>query len=217
MCSNFQPIKHHRSNWVREHFNCELLQQDWRPEIFPTYSAPFIYLKDGKPHCELAQFGLVPHWAINKPKFGLHTYNARSETVAEKPSFRSAWKARQFGLILMEQFYEPNWESGKSVRWAIKKPDGEPVLAASIWESVTDRETGEIITSFSMLTINADGHEIMKHFHKPGDEKRSIVALHESQYLPWLNATHDEAKEMLQLAPDGFLASEPAPLIRASR
>lgn len=77
-----------------------------------------------------------------------------------------------------------------------------------------DRETGEIITSFSMLTINADGHEIMKHFHKPNDEKRSIVVLNESQYLPWLQANHERAKTLLQLAPSNFLISEPAPLFR---
>ena len=111
----------------------------------------------------------------------------------------------------MESFYEPNWETGKAIRWRIKRTDAEPVAVASIWERFTDLETGEIITSFSMLTINADGHEVMKHFHKPADEKRSIVVLDNSNYMPWLNADHDEAKEMLSLAPDGFLESEPAP------
>ena len=62
-----------------------------------------------------------------------------------------------------------------------------------------------------MLTINADGHEIMKHFHKPNDEKRSIVVLKEADYHRWLNASHDEAKELLTLAANGFLQSEPAP------
>ena len=62
-----------------------------------------------------------------------------------------------------------------------------------------------------MLTINADGDEVMKQFHKPADEKRSIVVLNNANYLPWLNADHDEARELLSLAPDGFLESEPAP------
>ena len=110
----------------------------------------------------------------------------------------------------MESFYEPNWETGKSVRWRIKRSDDEPIAVASIWERFIDKETGEIIFSFSMLTINADGHDIMKHFHKPEDEKRSIVVLNEAQYLPWLNANQSEAKEMLQLSPEGFLVSESA-------
>lgn len=211
MCSNFESIKPQHANWVRDHFDCDLPNGEWRTEIYPTYPSPFIYLDNGKPTCELAQFGLVPHWATDKVKFGLRTYNARSETVHEKPSYRSAWKERRYGLAIMESFYEPNWETGKAIRWRIKRADAKPVAVASIWERVIDKETGEILLSFSMLTINADGHEVMKHFHKPADEKRSIVVLNESQYLPWLNADQNEAKEMLQLSPDGFLASEEAP------
>ena len=211
MCSNFQPIKKTHSTWVKQHFDCDLPNSDWREETYPTYPAPFIYLDEGKPRCELAQFGLVPHWATDKKKFGLKTYNARSETVHEKPSYRSAWKERRFGLILMESFYEPNWESGKAVRWRVRRSDGQPVAVTSIWERIIDKETGEIIFSFSMLTINATGHEVMKHFHKPEDEKRSIVVLKDNQYIPWLEAYNVEAKSFLKLAEKGFLVSEPWP------
>lgn len=211
MCSNFQPIKNHHANWVKQHFNCDLPNSEWREETYPTYPAPFIYLDNGKPRCELAQFGLVPHWATDKKKFGLKTYNARSETVHEKPSYRSAWRERRFGLVLAESFYEPNWETGKAVRWRIKRADSEPAAIASIWERFTDKETGEIIFSFSMLTINASGHEVMKHFHKPQDEKRSVVVLNDNQYQSWLQANTDEARAMLNLAPSKYLVSEAAP------
>ena len=211
MCSNFQPIKIHHNDWVKKHFNCDLPNQEWRDETYPSYPAPFIYIDNGWPKCELAQFGLVPHWATDKKKFGLKTYNARSETVQEKPSYRNAWKERRFGLAIMESFYEPNWETGKAVRWRIKRSDSSPIAIASIWERIIDKDTGEIIFSFSMLTINADGHPIMKHFHKPDDEKRSIVVLNDSNYIPWLHANQVEAKTMLNLAPNGFLLSEPAP------
>lgn len=210
MCSNFESIHPKHANWVKHHFDCDLPNGPWREEIYPTYPAPFIYLENGKPKCELAQFGLVPHWANDNKKFGLKTYNARSETVAEKPSYRSAWKARRFGLIIMNSFYEPNWETGKAVLWRIQRSDAEPVAVASIWERFIDQETGEIFFSFSMLTINADGHPIMKHFHKPEDEKRSVVVLQDFDYLPWLHATHQEALAMLTLAPNGFLTSIPA-------
>lgn len=211
MCSNFQPIKIHRTNWIKDHFDCDLPNSPWREEAYPTYPAPFIYLKDGKPNCDLAQFGLVPHWATDKKKYGLRTYNARSETVHERSSYRTAWRERRFGLVIMESFYEPCWETGKAVRWKIKRTDGEPVAAASIWERFVDTETGEIVFSFSMLTINADGHPVMKHFHRPEDEKRSIVVLNESQYLPWLNASLSQAIDLLQISPVGFLSSEAAP------
>jgi len=211
MCSNFQPITSHHADWVKKHFNCDLPNGEWRAETYPTYPAPFVYLDNGQPRCELAQFGLVPHWAADKKKFGLKTYNARSETVHEKPSYRSAWRERRFGLVLAESFYEPNWESGKAVRWRIKRADSEPSAIASIWERFIDKETGEIIFSFSMLTVNATDHEVMKHFHKPDDEKRSVVVLNGSKYLPWLHASNDEARMMLNLTPSGFLVSKAAP------
>ena len=71
MCSNFQPIKNHHADWVKKQFNCDLPNGEWRDEAYPTYPAPFIYLDNGQPRCELAQFGLVPHWATDKKKFGL--------------------------------------------------------------------------------------------------------------------------------------------------
>ena len=210
MCSNFQPIKKTSNEWVKQHFDCDLPNDEWREETYPTYPAPFIYLDEGKPRCELAQFGLVPHWATDKKKFGLKTYNARSETVHEKPSYRAAWKERRFGLIIMESFYEPSWETGKAVRWRIRRSDNQPLAAASIWERIIDKETGEVIFSFSMLTITATGHEVMKHFHKPEDEKRSIVVLKDTEYKDWLHANHDQARELLNLASPGFLESEAA-------
>lgn len=51
----------------------------------------------------------------------------------------------------------------------------------------------------------------MKHFHKPEDEKRSVVVLNDNQYLPWLSANINQAREMLKLAPEGFLNSELSP------
>lgn len=211
MCSNYTPIKVNNEPWVKQHFDCSLPNAQWREETYPTYPAPFIYLEEGKPRCELAQFGLVPHWATDKKKFGLKTYNARSETVHVKPSYRAAWKERRFGLAIMENFYEPSWETGKAVRWRIKRNDEQPIAVASIWERITDKETGEIIHSFSMLTINADGHEVMKHFHKQEDEKRSIVVLKENEYQEWLHANHDQARKLFKLASPGFLESGPAP------
>jgi len=159
----------------------------------------------------VAQFGLVPAWAADKPKFGLKTYNARAETIAEKPSYRSAWMKRQFGLAIMQGFYEPNYASGKAVRWRIKRADASPLAVASIWERFINRNTGEIVFSFSMITINATHHPVMQQFHGPEDEKRSIVVLQDNEYRTWLMANQNTARSLLTLAPDQFLISEPAP------
>lgn len=62
-----------------------------------------------------------------------------------------------------------------------------------------------------MLTIPAAGHEVMKHFHKLEDEKRSIVVLKDAEYKLWLHANYDQAKKLLNLASPKFLESEAAP------
>ena len=211
MCSNFEAINPEQAAWVKQHFQCELPAETWRQDIYPTYAAPFIWLEGGQTHCQLAHFGLVPHWASDRKKFGLKTYNARSETVAEKPSYRNAWRRRQFGLAVMQSFYEPNYATGKAVRWRIKRSDQRPLAAASIWERFVDTSTGEILFSFSMLTVNALGHPVMQQFHKPDEEKRSIVVLQESLYLHWLQANVIQAQALLTLVPHDHLVSEPAP------
>lgn len=211
MCSNFETIKPHRAEWVKSRFGCDLPNSPWRDEAYPTYPAPFVYVQDGKPKCELAQFGLVPFWAADKRKFGIKTYNARSETVHEKPSYRTAWREQRFGIVLVESFFEPNWEYGKAQRWRIKRADGNPLGIASIWERFIDTDTGEILFSFSMLTVNATSDPIMNHFHKPADEKRSVVVLTEDEYIPWLNTTSDYAPNFLDLATQNYLVSEAAP------
>lgn len=211
MCSNFEPIRKTSTNWVKQHFDVALPEFDWRPDAYPNYPAPFIYMLDGQPRCELAHFGLIPYWATDKKRFGLKTYNARTETVETKPTYRSAWKERRFGLVLLESFFEPNWETGKAIRWRIKRSDGQPMAVASLWERIVDKESGEVIFSFTMLTINAAGHEVMQHFHKPQDERRSIVVLPEGDYKTWLYSDHDQARQLCNLAQPGYLVSEPAP------
>ncbi|MDB5772473.1 MAG: response-associated peptidase, partial [Burkholderia sp.] len=61
--------------------------------------------------------GMVPHWA--DIKLARQTYNARTETVASKPSFRNAYKRGQFCVLPVSSFYEPSYESGKAARWEI--------------------------------------------------------------------------------------------------
>lgn len=207
MCSNFEPIKKYQSGWVGEHFNCDLPQAEWGSNVYSTAPVPFIYLDNGVPKCELAQFGLVPEWAKDKKRHGRFTYNARTETVATKPSFQSPWKQRNFGLVLTEKFYEPLYDKlGKDwVPAAIYRRDREPTAIASIWERFVDQESGEVIFSFSMLTINADHHPLMNRFHKPDEEKRSVVVIENGDFGKWLTASHTQAEDLLQLSKDDYL------------
>lgn len=196
MCINFTPTR--KAPWVKEHFGIELINADYPKETYPGYAAPIVLKshQSGRVACGLARFGLIPAWAKDD-KIARHTYNARSETVREKPSYRAAWKQRRFAIALLDNFFEPNYASGKAARWKIEQVSQEPFGIASLWETWTDPASGELVTSFTMLTVNADNHPVMNQFHKPGDEKRTPVVLNESQFDEWLSADESQATAMM--------------------
>jgi len=144
-------------------------------------------------------FGLVPHWSQDT-KISKHTYNARSETVAVKPSFRDAWRKSQHCIIPAEAFFEPDWRSGKAVPTRIAKADGEPLGIAGLW-SVWKSPKGEWMHSYTMLTINADEHPLMRLFHKPTDEKRMVAILPSQRYQDWLEAPVEHSMEFMRPFP----------------
>ena len=187
------------TEWVKTHFDLNLPASDAH-DVFPTYPGPIILKSHNTDRTALglARFGLLPSWA-KEETFGRKTYNARAETVAEKPSYKNAWVKRHYALALADAFYEPCYESGKAVRAAIKQVNCEPMAIASIWDTWTEPETGELIVSFSMLTINATHHPVMKRMHKPEDEKRTVVPLRPELFNAWLNATPEEAQALLNL------------------
>lgn len=126
MCVTFDPIKKSRIQaFVAEAFNALVLPEsvDYPSAVFPGYSAPFIRARAGAPEWALGRFGLIPRWAKDE-HWSKYTYNARSETVADKPSFRQSWHDRQFCLVPMMLFREPKWAGGKSTRVAIGDADG---------------------------------------------------------------------------------------------
>lgn len=161
-----------------------------------------------------AAFGLVPGWAKDA-KIMRSTYNARTETLGDKPSFRHAWQRGQLCIIPAEVLFEPCYETGKSVRWAIRRADGKPMGIAGLWERSLreDGQLGEQASwSMTMLTINADGHPLMQRFHKPDDEKRSVVILPDAAWGDWLRAKSEAAaRKLLQPFDPGKFDAEPAP------
>lgn len=211
MCTNFTPTQ--RPQWVQHELGVAL-PVGYPAESYPSFLAPIVVKshQSGRVACGLARFGLIPPWAKDRT-IARHTYNARSETVADKPSFRHAWRQRQYGLVLVDHFYEPSYESGKAVRWKIELASGDPFGIACLWERWTDPASGELVVSFAMLTVNADEHPVMKQFHKPQDEKRTPVIIAPQSHDAWLSADVPQAAALMnwQLMPD--LVASPAPPI----
>jgi len=154
-------------------------------------------------------FGLLPEFATELA-FGRRTYNARSETVNRLPSFRDAWRNGWRCVIPCEAIYEPNWESGECVRWAIHQEGFVPFGVAGIWCPWRHSDGREVL-SFAMLTVNADGHPLMQRFHRPEDEKRMVVILDPEDYGNWLSCRVEDAPAYFRQW-DKPLKAEPSPL-----
>ena len=187
------------TDWVKARFDLDLPASTVH-DVFPTYPGTIILKSHITQRTAIgpARFGLIPSWAKDDG-FGRKTYNARSETVSDKPSYKHAWTQRHYALALADAFYEPCYESGKAVRTKIQQVNHEPMAIASIWDAWTEPETGELIVSFSMLTIEAGEHPLMNRCHKPEDEKRTVVPLRPELFQDWLNATPDTARSLLNL------------------
>jgi putative SOS response-associated peptidase YedK len=209
MCAVFLPT--HNVSWVRQQFGVELPVTAVAADVYPAQLAPVVVKshRDDRTAIGQARFGVIPSWAKDD-KISRHTYNARAETVTEKPSYRSAWKNRRYAIALADAFYEPCYEIGRAIRWRIARADHEPMGIASIWDRWTDPATGEVIASFSMLTINADAHPVMRRFHKPNDEKRTPVVLPADRFDDWLSATPEMAMDLLRIELMPELTAEPA-------
>ena len=78
-------------------------------------------------------------------------------SMAENPSFRYVWKRCQHCIIPGEAIFEPYWRSGKAVPTRICGDDDEPLGLAGLW-SAWKSPKGEMVHSYTMLTVNADEH-----------------------------------------------------------
>lgn len=114
----------------------------------------------------VGQWALVP-WFAKTAKLPYATVNARSEELEAKASFKHPWARGQRCIIPAESFDEPNWETGKNVWWRFARADGMPWGVAGLWNTWTDKASGEVVESYTMLTLNADHHPLMNRMLKP--------------------------------------------------
>ena len=206
------------------------LPLDWEPgpssrHIYPTEWAPIVRRPpehdsgdDAVPDRELvlARFGLLPGFAKDE-KYGLRTYNARSETVASLASFKRSWAKARHCIIPASSIYEPDWRSGQHVPTRIARSDGQTMGIAGLWQP-WKAPSGEWIQSFTMLTINADSHSIFSQLHRhdpkhPTDkqDKRMVVILPEAAYAKWLDAPAEQSLDFLRPYPADQLLAVPEP------
>ncbi len=156
--------------------------------IGPTVDLPAIRLEEDDYAWVLLRWGLVPSWARDV-RIGNRMINARAESIAEKPSFRSAYKMRRC-LLPITSFYEwKRTDTGKQPL-SIYIKDESLFTLAGIWEEWTSPE-GEVIESCTIVTTEANS--FMESIH---DRMPVIVAPEERDV--WLEADPETAQHVMR-------------------
>lgn len=146
-----------------------------RYNIAPSQQAPVISSRDPD-KLSFMKWGLVPSWAKD-PKIGNRMINARSETAAQKPSFRSAFKRRRC-LIPADGYYEWTKQGKKKTPMYIKHTEREIFAFAGLWEN-WEQPDGGWLHSCAILTT--DANERIRPIHH-----RMTVILEPEDYALWL-------------------------------
>ncbi len=183
----------------------------WRPRfnIAPTQPAPIVANREGPRAIELARWGLVPPWAKSLAQ-GAQLINARSESAGDKRAFRDALRKRRC-LVPADGFFEWADAAASKTRtpfWIHPEPR-HPIAFAGLWERWKG-EDGVWVISFSILTTTANPLVAPMHDRMP-------VVLARADYARWLDPAPIDpiALESLLVpaAPDGWIATEVAPLV----
>lgn len=146
---------------------------------------------DGRNAVDFFVWGLIPSWAKD-PSIGNNLINARGETLAEKPSFRTAYKRRRC-LILADGFYE--WKKipdqrGKTPHYITLK-DHQPFAMAGLWEQWFSPDGSEIK---SATIVTTEPNALMAQLHN-----RMPVILHPDDYARWLDPGERSAADLQDL------------------
>ena len=157
---------------------------DYKPGRYSGFSyprTPVIANRDSVT-LQMMQWGLIPTWAKDT-EIKKYTLNARLETLRSKPSFRDSVSQRC--LVAANAFYEWQWldPKGKSKKkYVLTLPKGETFGLAGLWNTWTDRETGEVIDSYTIITTEAN--DLMSRIHN--SKKRMPVIIDREYETQWL-------------------------------
>ena len=171
-------------------------------EMSPRYNiAPSqqiaVVANNGENSVEFFQWGLIPSWAKD-PKIGNRMINARSETLAEKPSFRTPYKRRRC-LILSDGFYEWKSEPGSKSKtpFYVQLKSEKPFAFAGLWEAWSPNIDDDPLLSCTIITTSPNA--LMETIHQ-----RMPVILEPDAHNLWLDPSDQSPKQL-----DGLLKPYP--------
>jgi putative SOS response-associated peptidase YedK len=177
MCGRYAlygPVKRKR---VEDRWFDDLAAVGSSYNIAPTEMAPVVRLVDGRPAVALLRWGLIPYWAKD-PAMGSRLINARSDTLAQKPAFREAYRWRRC-LVPASGFYEWKKIPGGKQPWYVTSADGTTLAFAGLWERWRP-PGGDPVLTFAVVTTDANAK--LKNIHE-----RMPAILEPEDFDAWLN------------------------------
>lgn len=172
------------------------------PEVRPTNRVPVVLDKGAGRQLELQRWWLVPSWWRKDPKELPSLFNARAEGIAEKPSFRSAFKTRRC-LIPASCFYEWGKAPGGKQKFVIRRADRQPLTFAGLWEEWCP-PGAEPLRSCTIITTTPN--RVMEPIHT-----RMPVILGAAEWEAWLDAgsSAGHLQSLLRPCPDEWVEAVP--------
>lgn len=154
---------------------------------------------------KLFKWGLVPSWTSNAEQANIiryKTFNARSENLETKRAFNSAFPAKRC-IIPVKGFFEWQHVGKDKIPWYIYKTDNEIISLAGIYDEWVENTTGEVLSTFSIITTEAN--DIMAAIHNSG--KRMPAVLDKTGDVKWtdLSISHTDALSLLTPCPSEML------------
>ena len=140
----------------------------------------------------LMEWGLIPAWAGDSQKakqIRTGTYNARAESLHEKPSFREPFRSSRCWVIA-HGFFEWQHVGRMRVPWYIRLRNNEPFVFAGLYDSWRDPETGDVLETFSIVTTAAN--QVMEKIHNT--KKRMPVILNPENENDWISSNNSLRK-----------------------
>jgi len=219
MCNRYKAAS---VTYIRDKFGFTYIEEGpdlrgWRPGdlVTPWATGPFVTPRGAM----LGQWGLIPdHSRDRRPKTAqgrpMSTNNLRIEKRTSRGVLGPVWKRGQRCLIPADDYDEPYYPDGVKNRWwRFRRADGQPWALAGVWSEWTDHDTGEVVPSYSMLTMNCDEHPLLSLMHKPErdprdrnrvlpieeQDKRSVIPIAQADWDTWLNGTVEQADSLLRL------------------
>ena len=173
-----------------------------RYNICPTTTIDTVVELDGKRSLTPMRWGLVPGW-WNKPlkELRLATFNARAETVAEKPFFRSSFRRKRC-LIPASGYYEWHTVGKEKQPYYFTRKDGQVISIAGLWDEWCNPETNETFKSCTMVITEPNRFVAEVHDRMP-------VILEAKDFNQWERGTTDDASELMKPAGDDVINKWP--------